>query len=172
VLHPNRMDPEIASAINQGHFHQQALAHRRMMNARRNGKGTITPITHQNATAEMAKRYSDIIITAAWTVNKGVVDVKENKTWKRLKIHAVSLVWYMGKGTDGLQQMREESEAEKVRIAIPAQVRWLANPGTITERRKNGELACVIGCLYRKEEQGRTECTKERHEGSRSVVLS
>jgi predicted phage tail protein len=78
------------------------------MNARRNAKGAIMAITHQNATTEMAMRYCDIIITAARTVDMGVVDVEENETWERQKIHSVPLVRYMGKGIGGLQTMREE----------------------------------------------------------------
>jgi len=122
------------------------------MNAKRNAKGTITAITHPNATAEMAMRYRDIIITAVGTVDRGVVDVEENETWERIKIHAVPIVRYMGKGTEGLQRMREELEAENKGIAIPTQVRWLANPRTIRERRQNGEIAAssvifvVKGC--------------------------
>jgi len=132
---PNKMDQEIGSGINRALFHQQAPAHIRIMNARRNVKGPITAITHQNATAEMAMQYRDIIITAARTVDRGVVDVEENETWERLKIHAVPLMRYMGKGTEGLQKMREEFEAENKGIAIPTQVRWLANPGIIGERK-------------------------------------
>jgi len=78
---------------------------------------------------------------AARTVDRGVVDVEENNTWERLKIHAVPLVRYMGKGTDGLQKMREEFEAENEGIKVPTQVRWLANPSTIRDRKKNGEIA-------------------------------
>jgi len=89
----------------------------------------------------MAMRYRDVIITAARTVDRGVVDVEENETWERLKNHAVPLERYMGKGTEGLQKMREEDKAENEGIAIPAQVRWLANPRTIRERRQNGEIA-------------------------------
>jgi len=88
----NKMDQEIASAINRALFHQQAPAHIRIMNARRNTKGANTAIRHQNVTAEMALRYRDIIITAARTVDKGVIDVKENESWERLKIRAVALV--------------------------------------------------------------------------------
>jgi hypothetical protein len=77
---PNMMDPEIASAINRALFHLQAPALIRIMNPRRNAKGAITAITHQNATAEMAMQYRDIIITAARTVERGVVDVEENET--------------------------------------------------------------------------------------------
>jgi hypothetical protein len=83
----------------------------------------------------MALQYLVIIITAARTVDKGVVDVQENESWERLKIHAVPLVWLMGKGTEGLQNMREEFEAENKGVAIPAQVRWLAIPRTVCERR-------------------------------------
>jgi hypothetical protein len=134
------MDQEIASAINRTQFHQQAPAEIRIMNARRNAKGTITAITHHNVTVEMAMWYRDIIITAARTVDKGVVDVEENETWERLKIHAVPLAQYMGKGTEGLQKMRQELEVENEGIAIPTQVRWLANPRTIRERKQNGEI--------------------------------
>jgi len=75
------------------------------MNTKRNAKGAMTTIMHPNATAEMALHYRDIIITAARTVHKGVVDVEENESWESLKIHAVPLVRYMGKGTEVLQKM-------------------------------------------------------------------
>ena len=137
----NKMDQEIASAINRTLFHKKAPAHVRIMNAKRNAKGAITAITHPNPTAEIAMVYRDIIITVVGTVDRGVVDVEENETWERLKIHAVPLARYMGTGTDGRQKMQDEFEAEKEGIAIPTQVRWLANLRTIRERRQNGEIA-------------------------------
>jgi hypothetical protein len=85
-------------------------------------------------------RHHDII-TAARTIDKGVVDVKENVSWDRQIIHAVRLVRYMGKGTDGLHKMPEELKGENKRIKIPTQVHWLANLHTICERRENGEIA-------------------------------
>jgi len=111
------------------------------MNVKRNAKGAITTITYPNATTEMALQYCDMSITAARTVDKGVVDVEENESWDRLKIHAVSLIRYMGTGTEGLQKMREEFETENEGIVIRTQVRWLANPRTIREWRPNGEIA-------------------------------
>jgi len=104
----NKMDQEITSAINRALFHQKAMAHIRIMNAKRNVKGAITAITHPNATAQMALQYRDIIITAARTADKGVVDVEENEFWERLEIHAVPRIRYMGIGTEGLQKMGEE----------------------------------------------------------------
>jgi len=118
---PNRMDQEIASAINRSLFHRQAPAHIAIMNARRNANGTITAITHKNATAEMGLWYRDII-TAARTVDKGVVDVQENGSLEMPKIHAVPLVQYMGKGTEGLQKLQEEFEVENEGVTIHTQV--------------------------------------------------
>jgi hypothetical protein len=141
---PNKMDQEIVSAINRVLFHQQAPAHIRIINARRNAKGAITAITHQNTTAGMVLRYRDIIITAVRTVDKGVVDVADNESWERLKIHAVPLVQYMGNGMLGLHKMWEEFEAENKGVAIPTEVRWRANPHAITERRRNGEVAASL----------------------------
>jgi len=114
----NKIDQEIPSVINRALFHQKAPAHVRIMNATRNAKCAITAIKHPNATAEMAMRYRNIIIMAARTVNRGVVDVEENKTWERLKIYAVPLVRHMGKGTDCLQKMRKQFEAKNQGIAI------------------------------------------------------
>jgi len=111
------------------------------MNARSNAKSAITAITHQNATAERALRYHDIIITALRTVDKGVINVEENESSDRLKIHAVPRVQYMGQGTQGLYMMRQQCEAENAGVIIPTQVRWLANPHAIREWRQNGEIA-------------------------------
>jgi hypothetical protein len=116
------MDQEIASAIHTALFHQKAPAHIRIMIAKRNANSTINAFTHQNAAAEIAMRYRDIISMPARTVDRRVIDVEENETWERLKIHAVPLVRYMGKGTEGLHKMGEEFEAENEGIAIPTLV--------------------------------------------------
>lgn len=47
----------------------------------------------------------------------------------------------MGKGTEGLQKMREEFEMENEGLAIPSQVQWLPNPCTIRHRRQTGGIA-------------------------------
>jgi len=140
----NKMDLEIVSAIIRAHFDQKALAHIRIMNARSNAKGAITVITHPNATAEMAMQYRDMITTAARSVDTGVVDVEQNETWEMLKYHAIPLVRYMGKGTEGLQKIREEFKVVNEGRAMPTQVRWQANPRTIWERRQNGEIAVSL----------------------------
>jgi hypothetical protein len=97
----------------------------------------------QSVTAEMARQYRDIIITVMRTVDKRVVEVEENKSWERLMIHAVSLVQYMHNGTESLQIMPEEFEAEKEGTAIRTHVSQWTNPGFIRERRQKGEIAAT-----------------------------
>jgi len=77
------MDQEIASAINTELFNKQAPANIRTLNASRNVKAAITAIMHPIARAEITLLYRDIIITAARTVLKDAIDVKENETWER-----------------------------------------------------------------------------------------
>jgi hypothetical protein len=84
----------------------------------------------------MALRYCDNISIAVRMVGREVMAVEDNKTWERLKIHAVHLVCYMGKCEEGLQTMPEESEAGNDGIASPTNVQWLANPPTIREMRQ------------------------------------
>jgi hypothetical protein len=46
-----------------------------------------------------------MIITAARTVDRGVVDVDGNETWQSIKFYVVPLVRYMGKGREGMEQV-------------------------------------------------------------------
>jgi hypothetical protein len=73
---PNMMYEEITSAVNQALFQEKAPAAVRIMKANRNARGTVAAITHQNATAEMALLYQDIIINPARSVDKEVIDVE------------------------------------------------------------------------------------------------
>jgi hypothetical protein len=47
----------------------------------------------------------------------------------------------MGKGTEGLQKMRDEIHAEKEGVMVPVQVRWLVSPHSIKERRQKAEIS-------------------------------
>jgi hypothetical protein len=93
------MDQETALAINRALFHQKAPFQIRIMNAKRNAIGAIAAITPHLAMAANALTYRAVIINTGRTVDKGVIDVEENKSSERLKVHAVPLVRYMSKGT-------------------------------------------------------------------------
>jgi len=102
-----KMHQEIASATHRAQFHQKALAHIRIRNTKRHPRGTLMAVTHYEETAAMEHIYRNVDITTACTVNKAVNDVRANTSWERLKIHAVPLVRYMGKGVECLKKMRE-----------------------------------------------------------------
>ena len=63
-----------------------------------------------------------------------MVDITANETWCRVKIHGVSLNRYLGRGTHGLEKLREEIEAENDGVEIPMQIRWLGRVPDIKER--------------------------------------
>jgi len=138
---PNKMDQVIALAINRVLSYQKVPAPIWIMNEKSNTKGAISALTHQSAIAAMAQVCSDAIINIAHTVDKVVIDVEECESWERLKAHVIPHVRYMGEGTECQQKMRDEIHAENEKMVIPVQVRWLANPHSIRERRQRGEIS-------------------------------
>lgn len=103
--------------------------------------GPITASICKNSPAGIAMECYNIISTAARTVNKSIVDVKEIESWETLKINTVPLLWYMGNGTKGLQKMLENFEVENNGVTIPTTVWWLPNPHTNRHRRQNSNIA-------------------------------
>jgi hypothetical protein len=101
------MDSEIVSQINRVLFHQEAPAHIRIVNVRRNTMQAIKAITHENLTLQMALSYLDNIITAVKTVHKGVINHEENESWERRMIHSLPFLGYLGNGSHGLPKMYE-----------------------------------------------------------------
>ena len=114
------------------------------MTLKRNAKGTISATAQINQTAEIALLYRVIDIMAARSVDKGIIDVEGNESWERLKIHTVPLGRYMGKGTEGLQKIRVENQAENEGVAIPTEVRWLWNPRSIRETEQRAEIEASL----------------------------
>ena len=99
---------DIHSAVNRA-LHREKVPHFvRIQEIRRNGKFTVTGVTTPTASARMLMSYKDIVVTAARTVDIGVVDVEVNEVWKRLKVHGIPLARYMGEGTNGTERLREE----------------------------------------------------------------
>jgi len=73
---------------------------------------------------------------------------------------------------EGLQKLCEEFEAENEGVTIPTQVRWLADPQAISERRLNGEIAASLVAVVVNGEQDGKGLGQEGHQGGGSVVPS
>jgi len=91
----------------------------------------------------------DVIIPGVRTVDEGVIDVEENVSREWVVIHALPLVRYMGKGTEGLQKMWDEIHAENEGVTVLVQVWGLASPYSIKGRWQKGEISassvvCVV----------------------------
>jgi hypothetical protein len=93
------MDQDLVFEINRLLFHPKTPTHNTIMHAEVYGKRGITAITHFNPTAEIAQLYRNIIISRVRRVYKDVVDIKQNQSSERSKIHTVPLIWYIGKCT-------------------------------------------------------------------------
>lgn len=105
----------------------------------------------------MGLAYLDEFINTAHMVDKGVVDVARTEFLHRLKVHAVPLVRYMGKGTEGLQKKWDEIQAENKGVVIPVHVRWLVNPHCLRDRRPRGEISASSVVLVVK--RNKVACT-------------
>jgi hypothetical protein len=60
---------------------------------------------HHNTSVEIGLQYCNTILSAVRTVAKGVVDIRQSKSWETFKIIAGPVIQYMAKGTDGLERL-------------------------------------------------------------------
>lgn len=72
------------------------LVHIQSMNAKRRVKDVVTPSNYQDSLAVMALAYHNMIINTACMVYKGVIDVEENESREKLKVHAARLMRFVG----------------------------------------------------------------------------
>lgn len=84
--------------------------------------------------------HRNTILRAALTVDPTVIDITAYETWHRVKIYGVPLNRYLGKGTHGLEKLREEIEAENEGVEIPMQIRWLGRVPDIKQRSVEGAI--------------------------------
>ena len=118
-------ETKLMSAVSMA-LHQEGVStHIRIFQLRRNDKGTLAGLSTPFAPIGQLLHYRDIILWAARTVDPAIVNITANETWKRLKIHGVSLERYLGKVNFGLNKLRAEIESENEGIEIPMEMRWL-----------------------------------------------
>ena len=115
---------DIMSAVNRA-LHQEAVpTYIRMFQLRRNNKGTLAGLSTPFAPIDQLLAHRNSILRAALTIDPTVIDITAKETRRRVKIHGVPLNRYLGKGTHGLEKLREEIEAENEGVEIPMQIRW------------------------------------------------
>ena len=126
----------LMSAISRAMFQEGVSTHIQfcIFQLRRNTCGMLSGLSTPYTPVFQLLAYRDTIIQAARTVDPGIINITSNETWKRVKIHGVPLFLYMGKGTNGLNKLREEIEVENEGVEIPMEIRWLGRVSTIRDR--------------------------------------
>jgi hypothetical protein len=131
---------DILSAVNRALFAAKVQHFIRLQEVKRNPRGAITGFTSATCTADMLMLHRDVILKAARTLDEGIIDLELNESWCRLKVHAIPLLRYVGKGTLGTQKLRAEIEAENEGVVIPTQIRWLGSMSSIKDRWTRGDI--------------------------------
>jgi len=134
-------DDDILSAINRALHAAKVPSFIRFKEVRRNAHGTVTAVTTDTCTAIMMLEHRNTVIRAAKSVDSVTIGLDTNETWQRVRIYGIPLERYVGKGTHGLEKLREEMEAENDGLRFPMQVRWLGRLEDIKKRWKEGKIA-------------------------------
>src|SRR6266576_460067 len=104
----NYHEADLISAASRAMYQEGIPTHIRIFSLRRNSRGTLAGLSTPFAPVSQLLAYKDTILRSVRTVDPGIVNITANETWKRVKIHGVPLVRYLGKGTHGLNKLREE----------------------------------------------------------------
>jgi hypothetical protein len=125
-----KLDQEFMAAINNCLYLKDAPQFHRVAKVARNTKGTITATTIPGVDATMLLHlYRNKILNAIWEVDRGVADVKELDNWVRLKVHGLPLNRFMGRGTQGVQKLQLEIQANHEGVEVLPGIRWLGKAG-------------------------------------------
>jgi hypothetical protein len=131
------------AAINNCLYIKNAPQFHRVVKVARNIKGTITTTTAHGVDATTLLRlYRNEILNAIGEVDRGVTDIRELDKWVRLKVHGIPLNRFMGKGTQGVQKLQLEIQANHEGVAVLPGICWLGKAGSIKERYQRGDIQC------------------------------
>jgi hypothetical protein len=84
-----------------------------------NAKATITATTIPGVDATMLLHlYCNEILNAIQEVNQGVTNVKKLDKWVYLKVHGILLNRFMGRGTQGVQKLQLEIQANHEGVEV------------------------------------------------------
>ena len=135
---------DITSRINRT-LHQEGVNDVRVDRMRQNANGRLLGTTTPLSMAETLFRHRDLVQQAARTLDTSITSLDPFEKWGWVKIHGVSLLGYMEKGSSGLQKLREELEAENGGIRSPLRPGGWAGQGPAYTSRyvgSNGHAWC------------------------------
>ena len=136
---------DISSEVNRALFEGKVSHFVRIQGGTKNTRGCLSTITTPGATAEMLIKYREIVIKAARKVDAGIVDIKTNELWERVKMHGVNFDRYLGKKTGGGQEkLRSELQAENEGVVLPLAISWIGGPKDVQQKKLKGKKASSV----------------------------
>jgi len=140
-----KKDLDISSEVNRALFEAKVPHCVRIQGVKKNTRGCLSTITTPGATAEMLIRYREIVIRAARKVDAGIVDIKTNELWERVKMHGVNFDRYLGKKMGGgLEKLRQELQAENEGVVLPLAISWIGGPKDVQKKKTEGKKASSV----------------------------
>jgi len=140
-----KKDLDISLEVNRALFEAKVPHFVRIQGVTKNTRGCLSTITTPAATAEMLIRYREIVIKAARKVDAGIVDIKTNELWERVKMHGVNFDRYLGKKTGGgLEKLRQELQAENEGVVLPLAIDWIGGPKDVQKKKAEGKKASSV----------------------------
>jgi len=140
-----KKDLDILSEVNRALFEAKVPHFVRIQGVTKNTQGCLSTITTPAATAEMWIRYREIVIKAARKVDAGIVDIKANELWERVKMHAVNFDRYLGKKTGGgLEKLSQVLQAENEGVVLPLAINWIGGPKDVQKKKAEGKKASSV----------------------------
>ena len=116
----------------------------RIQEVTKNTRGYLSTIITKGATANILIRYREIIITAASKVDTGIVDIKTNELWERVKMHHINFNRYVGKKPGGeLEELRHELQAENKGVVLPLTINWIGERKDVQKKMAAGKKASM-----------------------------
>jgi len=123
---------EINSATNIALHLARVPGHIRIERLQKSKKGTVTAAAARGTIAGMVIKFKETILKAIRKYDPGIVDLRTNEDWSRVKVHGIELSRY-GKSPAGLRILRQEIEAENPGVIVPMAVQWIRPWKTINE---------------------------------------
>jgi len=140
-----KKDLDISLEVNRALFEAKVPHFLCIQGVTKNTRGCLSTIMTPGATAGMLIWYREVVIKAARKVDAGIVDIKTNELWERVKMHGVKFDRYLRKKTGGgLEKLLQEVQAENERVVLPLAINWIGGPKDVQKKEAKGKKASRV----------------------------
>lgn len=146
-----KRNPSVQAAINKPLHQKGASVRVQDLFLTQSGKyrGSAQPTSN----ADQLIEHRETVLQAARKVDPGVKGLEAKQSWWWIKVHAIPVARFVGKGSNGTEALREELEAENEGLPIPSAIRWLSGAASVKTRYNEGIIKASSMVLAVKDEE-------------------